>query len=113
VNTYLQLARGLQIVRRPGAAHDEGPFRFVAGCVVTLVCWQTQRPCGREKTITCPKTGEVRIKIDVDQLALKYQAQSFETTLSGLKVLTSKLSVSPGPCRKLPRPATVERAVKG
>jgi tetratricopeptide (TPR) repeat protein len=49
-----------------------------------------------QKQIKCPNSGEVRIEIDVAKLALTYQAQSFETTLSGLRGLVGgKTVVSP------------------
>jgi hypothetical protein len=47
-----------------------------------------------QKQHTC-QNGEVHIEINVENLALRYEAKTFETTLSGLVGLGGRISVSP------------------
>ncbi|HEU0049155.1 MAG TPA: tetratricopeptide repeat protein, partial [Nitrososphaera sp.] len=71
-------------------------FRDTARCATLLLAFVLPGTAlWGQKQIKCPN-GEMRIEIDVAKLALTYEAQSFETTLSGLRGLVGgKTVVSP------------------
>ncbi len=72
--------------RTPGSA------RVVLGlCLITAV-WVA--PAQAAKQITCTEDG-VRFEIDVEKLAIRYQATGLEATLSGLGVLGGRVAVAP------------------
>jgi TPR repeat protein len=53
----------------------------------------TTTPLPGQQVINCPN-GTKRLRIDLNQLSLKYQAGAFETTLHGLLGLGAKISVN-------------------
>lgn len=81
----LLAAAALRLLRRRGAV-------ALLALLALLAFLLPARGALAQKKITCPN-GEVRLEVDVKQLALKYEGWSMSGTLSSLSVLGARLGV--------------------
>lgn len=72
--------------RNPGAT------LAVLGLCLIIAIWAT--PAQAARKITCAEDG-VRYEIDVQEIAIRYQATGLEATLSGLGVLGARVAIAP------------------
>jgi len=72
--------------------HSPATTRLVLGLCLSTALWMA--PAQAAKKITCAP-DDVRYEINVDKLAIQYQATGLEATLSGLSVLGARVDVAP------------------